>query len=81
MEIFKTIRRSGRTTRLADQYIQQLFEFGEVKIKDHTNNRVSNENLFNIVKDRLRYEHERFLDYEIIYHNEDFLIKLKVTNE
>lgn len=50
-------RRSGRTTRLADHYIQLLFTWGEVEVEDHTTMRESNEHLLNIISRRLSLEH------------------------
>lgn len=56
-------RRSGNTTRLADYYIQQLFEFKEVEVIDHhsgdsRSTRIANDCLMNVIAKRLWYEHK-----------------------
>ena len=61
---YETKRRSGRTTRLADQYIQQFFDIGEVKISDHTNHRDSNRHLIKVICSRLDNEH-RHIEYDV----------------
>lgn len=51
-------RRTGRTTRLADNYIQQLFSKGFVEVRDHyTDGRLGHEHLFSVICNRLRSEH------------------------
>ena len=50
-------RRSGKSTRLVDKYIQDLFIFGEVEIKDHIDFDQSHELLRQRVLDRLYAEH------------------------
>lgn len=58
-------RRSGRSTRLMDSFVQQLFNEGEVKIYDHHPLRNSDRHLFNRVLKRLYKEHglnEKYLD-------------------
>jgi len=50
-------RRTGRTTRLIDGYIQQLFEEGSVLIKDHHDSPDSHCYLFRKVLARLKAEH------------------------
>ena len=57
------IRQSGRTTRLADQYIQELFETGSIKIKDHHDSHHSHNRLRIIIHDRLQREHPQVLRY------------------
>lgn len=51
-------RRSGRTTRLADLYIQQLFTEGEVKITDHHPHHYAHEELARRILRRLQAEHQ-----------------------
>lgn len=55
--ISEEVRRSGKSTRLADQYIQDLFNNGEVEVIDHTGNKESSEFLFKKVVRRLELEH------------------------
>lgn len=52
-----SVRRSGRTTKMADAYIQELFDKGIVIIRDHFNNINAHEGLFYIVINRLKTEH------------------------
>ena len=63
-----SLRRSGRTTRLADEGIQNLFKYGECYIKDHyQKNYLATINLYNIIMNRLVQEHgitEEDLEYE-----------------
>jgi len=50
-------RRTGRSTRIVDASIQQLFLTGEVIIRDHYNRREVHQRLANIMKRRLDMEH------------------------
>jgi len=50
-------RRSGRTTRLADKLIQELFETGVIIIKDHYDTRQADEELYHKITRRLQQEH------------------------
>ena len=69
-------RISGRTTKLADAYIQLLYEVGEVTVKDHYNSAQSSIMLRNIILNRLQMEHpgDRI---EIQYSNERTLKLIK----
>lgn len=51
------MRQNGKTTRIADFLIQQLFEYGEIKIKNHNGNKKGDYELFEIIKQRLKNEH------------------------
>jgi len=51
------MRKSGRTTRLADKYIQDLFKKGTAKIIDHYGTRDASFYLLGIILDRLEREH------------------------
>lgn len=55
-------RRSGRTTRLVDYYIQKLFTTGEIKIKDHHDTEQAHKLIFNKIRRRLSEEHRGVLD-------------------
>lgn len=58
MEEPKERRASGRSTRQADTYVQELFTKGEIKVLDHAGDEgIANKSLFNVILDRLRYEH------------------------
>lgn len=61
------VRQTGRTTRLADKYIQQLFSEGFVEVKDHhTSGRSGHEHLFSIIFNRLKNEHHHlFVDLRL----------------
>lgn len=53
-------RRAGNTTRLADWYIQELYNKKEIKVQDHyydKNNRQPSKILFDIILGRLKTEH------------------------
>ena len=55
-----SLRATGRTTRLIDEYVQELFERGEVILKDHHEggkHSLANINISNRFKDRMRLEH------------------------
>jgi hypothetical protein len=51
-------RQSGRSTRLIDRYIQDLFTFGTVTVRDHYDNDRNHIILFDRVKKRLKDEHQ-----------------------
>lgn len=58
MEEPKERRASGRTTRQADAYVQELFTKGEIKVLDHAGSEgIANKSLFNVILGRLRNEH------------------------
>ena len=50
-------RSTGRTTRLVDYYIQQLFDKKLIFPKDHYNTWSENQNLMNKIICRLHNEH------------------------
>lgn len=50
-------RASGRTTRLADMYIQLLFATGKVHVYDHYKSERSDLMLVDIIRRRLEIEH------------------------
>lgn len=52
-------RSTGRTTRLVDHYIQELFTKGEAIIIDHFNTRNENKELAKKVLNRLNNEHNK----------------------
>ena len=52
-----SVRRMGRTTRLADEAIQALFTYSEVIIRDHHLSQEATTLLLNIVRRRLQMEH------------------------
>lgn len=62
---YSPFRRSGRTTRLADRLIQELFKNGEVYCKEER----SNKHIFKTVSNRLMLEHGgRIFEFdEMIY--------------
>ena len=66
------IRHSGRTTRLADHFIQELFTKGEVQVRDHWDEPRAHHYLVHIIVRRLEFEHLR-TDFSI----RGFTIKLK----
>lgn len=56
--VYPDDRRSGRTTRIVDESIQRLFEFGEVNILDHHMSRDMNIRMAEIICTRLEQEHK-----------------------
>lgn len=67
-------RGSGRTTRLIDYYIQELFTKGEINVKDHYDNIIAHKYLVQRIKDRYKNEFNRGFQ-ELIINNLN--IKLK----
>lgn len=57
-------RASGRTTRLADMYIQLLFSTGRIKVSDHHTSRLMSQHLTDIIARRLEREH-KYIHYNI----------------
>lgn len=52
------MRRTGQTTRLVDQFIQELYQNGKTRVYDHMNdNEEARENIYNRVLKRLSMEH------------------------
>lgn len=72
-EVEQKLRQTGRSTRLLDSYVQELFEKGFVEVIDHHNTIQSNTLLFGKLVQRLTNEHKG-LRFEITYPNK---IKLK----
>jgi len=70
------IRQTGRSTRLADDYIQELFENGHVKIRDHIDIREMHKELFRKIINRLESEHHN-CSYSFEINNQNFAIKLR----
>lgn len=61
---FRTIgRRTGNTTRLVDQFIQDLFIYGECKVYDHYPTRQASMMVYESVLKRLRNEHNHVWDH------------------
>lgn len=50
-------RASGRTTRLADMYIQLLFSTGRICVSDHFREQCGNRHLMKIIINKLCVEH------------------------
>jgi hypothetical protein len=60
------LRRSGKSTRLVDKYIQELFAVGWAHVVDSPfdNNECSNKFLMDWVERRMKVEHQ-FVEYKI----------------
>ena len=60
-ELEENLRSTGRTTRLIDYYIQELFNhpFDTIEIIDHTNNQQSNVHLTQMILKRMYEEHRK----------------------
>lgn len=52
-----SLRRAGQSTRLIDQYIQDLFNKGVVSLVDHYGSENANDFLFKTFRDRMNLEH------------------------
>lgn len=74
-----SIRRSGRTTRLADSYIQDLFKNGKIQVTDHYQESNSGDrHLFDIIMNRLSLEHPYLFYLEnIAYSKSKLFIEIK----
>lgn len=51
------VRASGKTTRLADMYIQLLFTTGAIEVRDYEGTGQSDRYLFDTILRRLKLEH------------------------
>lgn len=51
-------RRTGKTTRLVDKYVQEFFTKGSCTTYDHYGSKEANKRLFYLVLDRLSKEHD-----------------------
>lgn len=56
--VVKSERHTGRTTRMVDDAIQELFNTGVVKVRDHHEGKHADRLALALVKDRLFREHE-----------------------
>ena len=82
MELEISERMTGRTTRLADSYIQDLFKnIGEcVEIHDHYSHLDTDMELANIIRNRVMHEHQIDLD-TFFSDTEDGVIVLRIPEE
>lgn len=60
---YATPRRNGKSTRLVDKYIQDLFTFGEVEVRDHLDIPTQHDLLVERVLDRLSREHKFLMPF------------------
>jgi len=60
------VRRTGRSTRLIDEYIQELFRGRRILVKDHYGTRQSDELLWDDIMDRLYLEHKHLFGRDLI---------------
>ena len=61
-DLHKNNRRIGKTTRMADNFIQSLFENGIIQVFDHSLVDNEHKRLFGIIEDRLKREHAHLID-------------------
>lgn len=75
-EIENGPRKSGRSTRLINTYIEQLFQEGEAYIRDHHPYGECHKDLLGRLRKRLEEEHRMFagIDYEL---TNKYTIKLR----
>jgi hypothetical protein len=57
MNTEEKFRATGRTTRLVDYYIQELFNNGEIKVYDHWETKEGDRELILRIKKRMDNEH------------------------
>lgn len=72
-------RATGRSTRRVDDYIQKLFEQGEIKINDHFDTRRAHDYLFDRVMSRLLFEHPNLEDCYLIRDKQERHIKIDLS--
>ena len=76
-------RQTGRTTRLVDSYIQELFTKGKIIVRDHAPSEEAHKILFERILDRLLAEHDIFFDWvekgEIRIDKKTFTIEVNET--
>jgi hypothetical protein len=77
MEKTEGKRQTGRTTRIIDKCIQELFQAGECTIMDHSGQRHSNWMIMDRVVRRLMMEHE-ISPSMLSINRSKFIIKLKL---
>lgn len=53
------LRATGRSTRQVDDYIQELYNKGYCKVRDHSGAKFADEYLLNLLIKRIRSEHTR----------------------
>lgn len=77
------MRRTGRTTRLANDVIDMLFRNGEVVFRDHYGTNQSNIELMKIIDNRLTLEHHmiREMDYKVKFKLSENLIQINIKKE
>jgi hypothetical protein len=78
-EYEESMRFTGRTTRLIDNYVQELFRKREVILKDHYKDGedyLANSYLANRFKDRINLEHR---DVEVKYYNSGNALTAKIV--
>jgi len=78
-EYEESIRATGRTTRLIDNYVQELFRKREVVLKDHHNDGEdyrANGYLATKFKDRMNLEHKAI---EVKYYNRGNALIAKIV--
>ena len=75
--IAKNAEKSGRTTRLANGYIQSFFtreRYTPIFIRDHVGG--NDDKLLSIIEDRLKFEHGLKAEEYIINYDEHYLIRI-----
>lgn len=72
----KNYKQDGKTTRLADIYIQSLFNCGKVYVQDHDLIREASEKLFDTIIERLIREHNLSYPDTLKIYRGSLLLKL-----
>ena len=53
------IRRTGRTTRLVNEYIERLFKEHTIIVRDHYPTQLASKYMANMLKKRMEFEHRK----------------------
>jgi len=69
----KDNRRTGRSTRLIDDYIQRLFTRGYIQVYDHHFTEEARKDLFNRIAKRLELEHNSFYEDKLFKFDKEYL--------
>lgn len=76
INLYRSKRRAGNTTRMVDLFVQEFFNKGNVEIFDHYNTRESNKRVFYWVLNRLNIEHG-ITEKDVFLDRNRFIIRRK----
>lgn len=70
-------RRTGRTIRLVDSYIQELYNNKIITVKDHYDHKAAHEDLYLKIRKRLFAEHSNYYISKLDFDLDSLTIKFK----